>query len=129
MPRDTRTETYNPVWIDGVRASKDPIRISWDRPKRGVAGTGEPLFSAYRSCTLEIGVLTETQFAWWHSRYTAGGERTLQTSHPDASITNPDYPALDYVYSFSGTYFSDLRWTRRDEFYHSVRATFSHIQV
>ena len=127
--RDTRTDTYNPVWIDNSRALKDPIRIRWDRPQRGVAGTGEPLFSAFRSCTLEIGVCTEAQFEWWHDQWMVGGARTIQMAHPDASITNPDYPAVDYVYSFSGTYFSDLNWDRQDEFYHNVRAEIIHIQV
>ena len=129
MPRDTRTTTYNPVWIDGSRALKDPIRIRWARPQRGVAGTGEPLFSAYRSCEMEIGVLTETEFEWWHDEYMTGGARTLQTSHPDATVTNPNYPGLDYVYSFSGTYFSNLTWDRQDDRYRNVRATFTHIQV
>ena len=129
MPRDTRTTTYNPVWIDGVRALKDPIRITWDRPKRGVAGTGEPLFSAFRSCALELGVLTETQFNWWHNEWMTGGSRVIQMPHPDATITNPNYPGLDYVYSFSGVYVSDLRWNKRNDYYFNVTANISHIQV
>jgi len=129
MPRDDRTDTYNPVWIDGSRALKDPIRIGWEPASRGTAGTGEPLFSQYWSCRLEIGVCTETQFNWWYGYRTAGGEHTLQTSHPDATVTNPDYPGLDYVYAFSGTYFRDLTWSRRDEFYYDVTADFSHILV
>lgn len=128
MPRDTRTDTYNPVWIDNVRASKDPIRIRWTRPIRGEAGTGAPLFSQFRSCNLELGTLTESEFEWWHDRWTPDAV-TIQMPHPDATITNPDYPGLDYVYSFTGVYVRDLRWTRQDDYYHSVAATITHIQV
>jgi len=128
MPTDTRTDTYNPVWINGSRASKDPIGMRWDRPSRGTAGTAAPLFSSFRSCELQLGVLTEDEFEWWHDRWDSVA-KTIQMSHPDATITNPDYPGFDYVYSFSGVYLSNLVWNRRDNFYHNVIATITHIQV
>ena len=126
MPRHPTTLTFNPVWIDDERATKDPIRITWGRPKRGTAGTGKPLFSRFESCTLEIGICTETEFGWWKDKWMEDSDHIVKMPHEDPLTTGT---IENDVYTFTGVYFEDLRWSRRDEFHYGVTAVLGHILI
>lgn len=126
MPRHPTTLTYNPVWIDGERATKDPIRISWERPSRGRTGTRKPLFSRFESCTLEIGVCTETQFQWWKDKWMEDILHTVLMPHEDPLTTGT---IVNDVYTFTGVSFDDLRWNRVDEFQLNVTAVLGGILI
>ena len=126
MPRHPDTTTYNPVWIDGDRATKDPIRITWNRPRRGRAGTAKPLFSRFESCTLEIGICTETEFEWWKDKFMEDTLHTVQMPHEEPLTTGT---IENDVYTFTGVSFEDLRWSRADEFQYNVTAVLGHILI
>ena len=135
MPRYPLPDgTYNPVWIDGDRAPKDPIRIVWGRPKRGISGTGKPLFSRFESCTLEIGICTETEFSWWKTKWMEDALHTVIMPCEDPTTTGTALRELDNTIlnepcTFTGVAFEDLRWSRRDEFQYGVTAKLGHILV
>ena len=118
---------YNPVWIDGERATKDPIRIRWTRPSRGTAGTGKPFFSRFESCELELGTMHEDDFDWWKDKWMEDALHTVDMPHEDPLTTGSDLS--DACYSFTGVAFEDLRWTRGDEWHYGVTAVFGHILI
>lgn len=126
MPRHSTTLTYNPVWIDDERATKDPIAIRWSRARRGTRGDSRPLFSRYESAELTIGICTETEFGWWKDKYMEGCLHTVQMPHEDPLTTGT---AENDVYTFTGVSFDDLNGTRRDNYHHNVIATLGHILI
>lgn len=126
MPRHPVTLTYNPVWIDGERATKDPIRITWERPSRGRTGIGKPLFSRFESCTLEIGVCTETQFSWWKDKWMEDILHTVLMPCENPLTTGT---IENDVCTFTGVSIDDLRWSRVDEFQLGVTAVLGHILI
>ena len=135
MPRYTLPDgIYNPVWVDGERATKDPIEITWNRPRRGRSGSGKPLFSRYESATLRLGILHEEDFSWWKDKWMEDGDHVVIMPCEDPMTTGTALRLLDNTIlnepcTFTGVYFEDLRWTRRDEFHYGVTAIFSHILV
>lgn len=126
MPRHPTTTTYNPVWMDDERATKDPIAIRWTRPKRGTRGDARKLFSRFESCELTIGTCTETEFSWWKGKWMEDNLHTVEMPHQDPLTTGT---AENDVYTFTGVSFDDLTWTRRDNYHHNVVAVLGHILI
>lgn len=126
MPRYPLPDgVYNPVWIDGERATKDPIEITWGRPRRGRSGSRKPLFSRYESATLRLGTLHEEDFEWWKDKWMEDNDHTVIMPCEDPMTVE----AANEPCTFTGVYFEDLRWTRRDEYHYGVTAIFSGILI